>query len=577
VHLVIGGNTTYIKNPSATELTSQTTPTGVTAKSARPCFAKYRRKTVINGRYSPGVCWHDDLSSLTKLGITAPAATPTIAAGAGTGITATNIRVYQTFVQESGGVKVHESNPGPISNTLSALTNQDIAYSTLDTTAEARVTHSYLYRSDSGDSVFRFDKKLAIASSSTTSSIPTLSLSATVVLPQTASGAVDVYARGVPPYTVFSKVYHDRGWYAGDPSYPQRIWYSRLGEIESVDNRVGLVDTQVAGGKGDYFDTRDGEAVTGLAVCSDQLVVFTAKSTYVIQGYTDGVSDGIGTADFTMAKVAPSIGCISHFSIVNVGGPSGGDMLFFAAQDGVWAYNGSSFKYMMNDIRSDWRDAYLADSDAYEDSVATFDNYFNVYKLMIPETSTTFYYIAHVLPMTQGGEDQPHWTFDTRARRDSFVGNLANSNNLFESFTGSCDGKIRKENQMLVGDDDGVDKAWDVLHKHYFFGGISGGVNHGNTFTDADAYLKNESTAVTMSFYAGDEYVNESTTPSKSIPIAAGAASGFVARGSTFAKLDKAVGRGISINWTATNPIGVELAGFGISWKPGQNTRKASS
>lgn len=568
MHLVIGAGTAYSKTTSGSTLTALTTPTGVTVRNPRPCFAKYRRKTAINGRYSNGVCWHDDLSSLTKLGITAPVSTPAIAAGASTGITATNIRVYQTFVHESGGVKIHESNPGPISNTLSALSNQDIAYSNLDTSAEARVTHSYLYRSDSGDPVFRFDKKVAVASSSTTSTNPTLSLSATVVLPQTSSGNVDVYARGVPPYCCFGKVYHDRAWYAGDPTYPQRIWYSRLAEIESVDVRTGTI----AGQKGDYFDTRDGEAITGLSVVSDQLVVFTAKSTYVIQGFTDG-ADGLGEPDFTMVKVAPSIGCISHFAIVNVGGPSGGDMIFFPAQDGVWAYNGSSFKYMMNDIRSDWRDAYLADKEAYEASVATFDHHFNVYKLLISETSSSFYYIGHVLPMTQGGADQPDWTFDVRGRRDSFVGNLANASNLFESFTGSCDGFMRKENQMDVGDDDGVDKEALVTSKHYYFGGISGGVNHGQTWLDSDQYLKNENTAVTVNFYAGDEYANEAVTPSKVFPIVAAAEATFAASGAKFAKLDKASGRGITREWSCTNGIDVQDSGFGMTWKPGVNTR----
>lgn len=568
MHLVIGGATTYAKDPSGTTLTAKTTPTGVTAKDARPCFAKYRRKTVINGRYSNGVCWHDNLSTLTKLGITAPVATPSIAAGAGTGITATSIRVYQTFVHESGGIAIQESNPGPISNTLASLTNQDIAYSNLDTSAEARVTHSYLYRSDSGDSVFRFDKKVTVATGSTTSSIPTLSLSSSVVLPQTSSGAVDVYARGVPPYGCFCEVYHDRMWYAGDPNYPQRVWYSRLAEPESVDVRTGAT----ADTKGDFFDTRDGEAITGLRKCADQLVVFTAKSTYVIQGFTDG-ADGLGAPDFTMVKVAPSIGCISHFAVVNVGGPSGGDMLFFPAQDGVWAYNGSSFKFMMNDIRSDWRDAYQADPTSYESSVATFDHYFNVYKLMVPETSTTFYYIGHVLPMTQAGADQPDWTFDTRARKDSFVGNLASSNDLFESYTGSCDGFIRKENQMDVGDDDGVDKSFVVQHKHYFFGGISGGVNHGNTFTDGDEYIRNDDTAVSVDYFAGDENAGEAVTASKTITIAATASATFNAVGSTHTKLDKVTGRGITKQARSTNPVGVEIAGFGISWKPGVNSR----
>lgn len=559
MHLVIGGSTAYSKTASGTTLTGLTTPTGVTAKEARPCFAKYRRKTVINGRFSNGVCWHDNLSSLTKLGITAPTGAPTIASGGGSGITATSITAYYTFVHEAASVLIQESNPSPISNTLSSLTNGSIAYSTIDAAGEARVTHVYIYRSDNGSASYKFDKKITIGTTSTSSTVPTLSLG--TALPQLSSGAVDVYARGVPPFCVFCEVYHDRMWYAGDPSYPQRVWYSRLAEPESVDNRaVG----------GDYFDTRDGEAITGIKKCGDQLVVFTAKSTYVIQGYSDGV-DGTGPPDFTMVKIAPSIGCISHFSIVNVGNPSGGDVLWFAAQDGIWAYNGSSFRFLMNNLRSDWRDDYLANKTSYESSCASFDHFFNVYKLLISETSTSFYYIGHALGMQDGGD--PDWTFDVRARRDSFTGNLANSSNLFESYTGSCDGKIRKENQMDVGDDDGVDKEVEIRHKHYYFSGIGGGVNHGHTFTDADLYTQSENTAFNFDFFAGDTWAGEAVTPQKTIPVAASAVSTFAIKDAHFTRLDKVSGRGITGQVRSTNPIGLEHAGFGISWHAGTNSR----
>jgi hypothetical protein len=560
VHLEVVGFKLRVKPPSGTNTSAVTTPTGVLGKAPRPSFARYKKYTHIAGAFTPGYGWYDNYHLPVKPGITSTSTALTIASGASTGITATNVEARYTFAHEVGGVLIHQSNPSDASNVVASLTNDSLDYSAIPATAnDARVTHVYLYRSDSGGQ-YKYDGKVTLGTTTASSTTPSLSLG--VALPTTTSGNLDAFARGVPRYTKFNCIYHHRLWLAGDPEYPARFWYSRLGEPESFDVRIV---------GGDWFDTPGGEAITGIAECADQLVIFTATCFYVLQGFSDGI-DGTGPPDFTIVKVSPAIGCISHHAIVKTAGPGGGDLLIFPAQDGIYAYNGSIAMYLTKNMRTYWRDAYLADKANYEDSIAAFDYFWNTYKLLIPAVSSTFYWVGHTLPLLEGG-GQPEWAFDVRGRRDETIGSLTNSSKRFELYTGNCDGFLRKENAQGTGSDDGIAKEVAVRFKHYFFGGSGGGVNHGLTFTDSDVYAKNENTEINVDYFAGDEGCGDAVTPQKTIPFAASAVATFNPKTGHFTRLDHVSGRGITVKVRSTSPVGLEIAGFGISWKAGPNTR----
>ena len=304
-------------------------------------------------------------------------------------------------------------------------------------------------------------------------------------------------------------------------------------------------------------------------------MVFCSTCTYIIQGYSDG-GDGTGEADLTKQKISPSIGSFSHHSVVNVGGPNGGDLIFFAAQDGVWSYNGTSFRYMMKDLRTYWRDAYSSDKTNYENCSAAFDPFWNTYKLLIPATATTFYYVGHVLPLAEGAA-QPDWVFDARGRRDYTVGILsAQSSQMFEFYTGSCDGYLRKENVAATGDDDGTDKIIKVRTKHYYFGGLSGSTNHGFNYGPFDFYGKHENQAVSLDFYAGDDYAGDAVTPQRTFSVSATAVSTFNAVSASYHPLVNVSGRGFTHQTRGTNLVDFEWNGFGLSFQSGAkgiNTR----
>ena len=557
MHIFIANGQFYTRVPGGTTMTEVPLPTGVTAvANVRPCFARYSRLTYIVGRFTPGLCYRSDVAQLFKPGLTRPTAAVTIAAGAGA-VTSTGTTYRITWAHWSGTTLIHESNPSPESNEI-VVSNGGFSIANIPATApDERTTHANLYRSDNGGQ-YGFDQKVALGVTTATSSLATLSLGNP--LPYTTAGALDEYARGVPPYTKFVETYHDRMWFAGDPNYPRRVWYSRLAEPESLDPRDKT---------GNYIDTRDGEAVTGLKRVGDLLAVFTSSATYVIQGYSDG-ADGTGPGDFTMVKVSPSIGCIANSAIVNVGGPRGGDLIYFPAQDGIWAYNGSSFSYQLEDLRSYWRDAYIADKANYENSTAIFDRFHGTYKLLIPAADSSFYYIGK--PSPAGG--QPDWCFDVRGRRDYSLGLLAAANSsFFETYTGSCDGYARKENQELVGDDDGIDKICKWRPRHYYFAGIAGGQNHGQTFVDVDFYGKHETTGMTLYLNAGDDFAGGAVTAQCERTIQAAAVATFAAETAIFSPLEKVSGRGISIQAEGTNSIGWEINGFGVSFRQGPNTR----
>lgn len=87
--------------------------------------------------------------------------------------------------------------------------------------------------------------------------------------------------------------------------------------------------------------TENREEITGAASFRDVLVVFTDVSTYVLLGASD--------KDFQMRKVDSSVGCVSHWSIVEANG-----LLYWMAKDGIYAFNGSKVEKVSQGIDQLW-------------------------------------------------------------------------------------------------------------------------------------------------------------------------------------------------------------------------------
>jgi hypothetical protein len=532
----------YKRSPGSSTFTSVTLPTGVAQVSPfiRPSFALYKKRVYICGQFDSNLVW-TELGTLRKNGINSISTAPSAVLGTSTGITATSILYKYSVAEISGSTVLHESDLSSASSIIPAASNQSINISGLPTGgADARVTHKRLYRSDNGGD-YRFVANIILATSTYTDTTPTLSL-----------GAVAPVNHGVASYAKFVEIYHDRAWYAGITDNPQRIFYSEIGKPEAV-------------GALSYIDTRDGEAVTGLKRVGNQLVVACAQTMYDIQGFTE--------SDFQMSKLSPSVGCISHHSMVNID-----EILWFASEIGVYLYDGS-FKYMMEDLRDYWRDDYSSNVTTYQDCTAIDDRYYNGYLLLIPKSSA-FYYFGYYPPVWRG--EQPYWMFDTETREVKSLGVLTPSAGAyrFDQYKGGDDGHLRQINVISNANDDSDagNKALIIQTGALLFGEPGGGEQEGKSFNKLWTYVESENNAWTLNVLGGDEDVVNAHTPDNSTyfwkdSISASAAASTTAKSVHYHKPERVSGRALCLKITADTPRAMKYRGFGGTFVPGPATR----
>lgn len=571
-HLFTGYNSTsenggvYYREISAANPTTLLTQQSL---NVRPVMTKYKLNTYIIGQFARGLVFNEN-NQLTVIGIIAPNTPPVVTGGASSGGDTGIVIGYITFVHKIGSKVMQESNPSEGSDSVEITGNGRIWTNIQATAPDSRVTHVRGYVSLDGD-IPSMAWERPIGVTTVTENVP--NAERFLLLPSN-SGLdgeqdLDVNARGVPPYTQFCEVYHDSMYYAGDPLHQSRIYKSRLKEPESV-NSIESSDESPSG----YYETLDGEAVTGMKRWNDLLIITCLRAVYAIQGFS--------SADIQIIKLTDFYGCVSNASLKRVG-PRGD--LWGAGQEGVWAYDGTFKDYMDEDLKDYWASNYAANATVFQQQCfGAEDRKTRVYKLQTPKPSdqpaaiTSFKWVGHWTPTLTGGS--PWWTFDGRARSDSAMGVLLaeDDSTFLDSYTGSCDGIIRKENVENDPDDDGDTylKHYRVLSKHFFFGDQCGDDSHGHQFTDLDVFLKNENTQVTVSQYGGDDTAAGAYAPQWSQVIPVGAVvtpRPKVARTSIHLEPNRINGKGTSVQFDADSPVDVRLRGFAIYFKDGQQER----
>jgi len=547
MHLFVASSELYKRSPESTTFTLLALPAGVTKHTnRRPCFAKYRRRTIVNGCFNPGIVWDDENSTHWKIGIQKPTTDPTVAV-LGTGITASVI-MYYSWVHKIGGVVIHQGN---ISNGAAiTLVNQGVRTTVPATALDARTTHVRLWASVDG-ALPRFVSDSVIGTTSLDWNGPVAAIVNAETPPVNSDGSLNTDARGVPPYGRFCGIFHNRAWYQ-DVAKPARVWFSLIDEPESV-------------GPTAYRDTKDREAVTGFGVYGDQFLVGCHSCFYDIQGYAE--------ADFVMNKIDHRVGCISHWSIVYCSDRA----LRVAAQDGVYRFRGR-FEYEFTKRRREWLEAYKADKASYENCVARDSIRNHAYELLIPQPSA-FYYIGQYAVKDETGA--PAWVDKRRARKDYALGVLINSlsDQFLEDFTGSCDGHVRQENVDSNSDDDGdtYQKKCKVRPGHRFFGDQSGGHPHGKAIDDITLYIKSENQGYTLSAYGGSDQARSAAAPTWGpYSFAALLQAGAVPETSKLIKPSGLAGKGVTLELTVTAPVGFEYRGYSVNHGAGPESRNTT-
>lgn len=577
-----------------------TYPPGITVFQARRMSGVYYRRTAhMHGKYSRGLVRFEGQLQLYAVGLETPIA-PSAALGAAGAITG-QIIYYVELRHKIGSLVVHRSNLSSGSNVVTATADRITV--TLPTTSDipapdsTRATHWGIYRSDDG----------ALPKEVTEVVVGTLTYSDNAAVgdlgdtpPLTASGLAVANRRGVPPYCRWARKWHNRLWLSGDPDHPYRTYYSEVDEFESF-------------GEDNYVDTREGESTSGLGPCSDEQLIFCFTCAYELTGYR--------AADFVIRKAHPSLGCISHFSIVNYD-DNKREKLLWASQRGVVQYDGG-FKFVMEDMETWWKADFERHRGAYMNSQATEDWEEHWYKLLVvtprtlvrhdltfsgetglpvfdsaghavfdevPVEVNSWYYIGHYLrwhPSFIGGDPQMMWTLKLRARKDSAIGYLVDDEGTRVNYALGCDGYIRRENVPWDADDDGDawQKRWRLRSGHAYSAVPGGDDQDGRTLDSIWLHLQAEEDRVLLEVWGGEDQAAEPDQDLVQPPPqeqhlfeaggdeyeAVGASPPSVRR----RKLGPVPGPGHTFQATVWGPRGVRFSGWGAVFQRGPDQRGA--
>lgn len=548
----LSGNV-YLRRDGGTTPIFQSRPTQYRGNNVKPCLIPWEvRRLFMIGQHSRGLVRCEN-RRIYAVGMSAPVVVPGITPGSGSGGTEGLLIPYVTFRHKINGLIVAESNP--IGGIPVQFTGASHVWSPLPTEdPEERATHvvGYLKRDEA---VAREVFEIPIGNDTFEENVPALSW-----------GKQISFRRGVPPYCTFAVAYHDRMWYGGDPLREWAVWYSELNEPEAVSEDA-------------FIPTRDRDAVSAMAKANeDQLAVMSRRQFYDIQGYR-GAELGVA-ADFNMRKVDPSIGCISHHSVVNIH-----DRLVFAAEKGLAIFDGAPRYVSLPKLEEFWFDDYAAWRERYERSWAMDDDTKSVYKLCIEKPGApqeSFYYILNYKDIEPKiGTPQlgiPRFGFDVRTRRDSAGAMMlaTEGTRLRKAYTASCDGQIREENISTNANDDGdayLKRMW-VQPRHDYYEELGGDRWHGKQYPEFGLFLKNETNVATLSFYPGDDSAPQGVPPTIAgvCTIPAGAIAGKVSREDYFLR-PYITGQGLTFVLIVISPVGVEYAGNYGAWKEGLQTR----
>ncbi len=547
----------YVAEPKATSFTEITLPSDIEGTDFRPTRLQHKGRSYIIGQFSRGIV-KTEYDEIHGMGIIAPNSAPTMATGSGS-ITGNAIcsLVYAHLV---GNHVIQRSNPGPTADTFS-LTAEGRAWSAIPSTApDGRVTHVEGYCDMDGSGVSHLAFRVPLGTTSITENVPTATLvlrtSLPVKLDADGNAANNILARGAPPYAVFGAKWHSRAWYV-DPKRAG-VLFSRINEFESVDPTS-------------FIPTKGGEYPTGIAPLENELLVFCQRKVYSLSGF--------GLSDFSLDQVTSTYGCISHWGIVEIQ-----NMLVFPAEQGISAYfGGGSFRNLMAFSRKDdWKTAYSANQAEYENCVAVDNRSKGQYQLLVtlPTAPKTSIWKGYYLPMVEEGEPEPYWSNDIRTRKTFALGEFfAEGEKRGFLVDGSSDGYVRKEDATDGDDDsDGYNKDAKWRHKHMFFGDQAGHDAHGRQYTDVNWFGKNVNGTVSVKLYGGDDEAGDATTAPKTLTIAApdSTAPGgqaLLAQTSHHRGGLGVAGKGLTVEVTASAPVGVEHRGYAVHHKEGSQAR----
>lgn len=251
---------------------------------------------------------------------------------------------------------------------------------------------------------------------------------------------------------------HERVWLAGDVDFPNRVYFSK--DLD-IDDWTIPIDEEEANQHGGLIDvpTWDGGKIIGLKVLFGDLFVFKNKNIFRIFGTYPG--------NYELEQVCSTTGAISDRSIV-----SGTSAVYFAAKDGIYAFNGSTASLVSQKIKNTWKSL---NQKYIKNAVGIF--YDNKYYLAVPEGSSK----GNNLLIKYNTEDG-NFTFIRGLTINDFIefeGNMYFSNNagVFDMFQSNSLGSSDYKANWTTGKlNFGASNSVKRTQRIYFLGSGKGKV-----------------------------------------------------------------------------------------------------
>lgn len=335
------------------------TPTLVEAWSgtAKTRFVTFSRNNLLiasNGTQRAQKLRKDNLTATTRVGIDAPTAAPTVAAGAAGNLSGK----YQWRVTFESAT--HESSPGPVSSQLT-LTGQQADLTGVPTSTDTQVTKRNIYRIGGTVPEWRFVGSINDNSTTTfTDNIADVNLGETLG-----------FDRDPPPTEITQFIEHKQRLLgiAGN-----KIYISNYQEPEGWN----VANYLTVGGASDI-----------LAAASTGSVALILKDTEAF------MLAGESLADFVLLPIA-KVGVLAPDSVVSAEG-----VVLWLAHDGVRSFDGRTIQYIGQEVRTAIEQVPLS---TRRQAVGVFAS--GMYLLSFPSQFTLLY------DLVTGKWSKLSWTYD---------------------------------------------------------------------------------------------------------------------------------------------------------------------
>lgn len=267
-----------------------------------------------NGKDAPRV---SDASTITRIGISNPAAAPTVALVAVAGNLPLEAHTYRyAYVREEGGIKVREGNPSAASAAVTPVSGSQQIDVTVTASTDAQVTHIYIYRT-SATTVpeAKFVAKVTNTTQTYRDNIAVGGLGGFAFW-ETSGGLED---HGYPPVDLFAVALHRDGRMYGW-STKSRLLYTRANAFHYWPGASGGVSGAAPNGIKLIISEDDGDE--GQAILSEGDDLWLLKRYHVYRLLGDGPTQDDGLRESWRVEQVPTmLGCAARASAAL--GPAG--------------------------------------------------------------------------------------------------------------------------------------------------------------------------------------------------------------------------------------------------------------